>query len=308
MKKCYLYTSLITLSLLFVFLLLWGEPNTFILWEIRIPRFIMLGLVGVALSLAGFLWQIVTRNPLADPGILGINQGAGIAMAVLYLFLPLSESFQWQVPLASAVGGLVTMILLIVLSYGNSFLLNRLLLNGIGLGALCTGVVTLLISRSHDPLKIEFMSKWLSGQLWSYDIFSIMCLSCVVIITISILYWKRHALDFFVLEQSNQSLIGFPNKCYSILFLFLAVVLSTAAVAFAGSMSFIGLMAPHIATSLLKKRYSRLIGLVMLIGMILLWGADFISQQWLSQWNISLGHLLAFMGAPYFLWRTLYSK
>lgn len=307
MKKCkkWVYPVLFLLILLLISCNFIGQPTPFILWELRIPRFVMLGLVGVALALSGFLLQVITQNPLADPGILGINQGAGLAMAVLYLFVPLTQGFQWQIPVVAIAGSLLAVVVLILLSLGKTFSLKQLILNGIGLNAVGAGLITLCIARSHDPLKIEFMSKWLNGSLWSYDSAAIIFLLIVISLALMALLVFRQNLDYFILEPTTQQLIGFPQQKYQLIFLGLAVILSASAVAFAGGISFIGLIAPHVARQLLKSKYSEHLLATSLIGMVMIWSADALIQYAFPELVVPLGSLLALIGAPYFLYLLL---
>lgn len=278
-----------------------GSPTDFILTEIRLPRFIMLALVGIALALSGFLLQVITQNPLADPGILGINQGAGLAIAALYLFLPLSQGdFQWQVPLFAMIGGILAVLILIGLSSSKSLSMRKVILNGIGLNAVGAGLTTLLIARSKDALKIEFMAKWLNGSLWSYDNGSILFLGVIVIAMLLVLWAFHKQLDYFILPTSSQQIIGFPWRRYQVIFLGIAVVLATSAVAFAGGISFVGLVAPHLTRRLFKNKYSSHWFVTAIIGLLMMWLTDGVIQ-YLSL-NVPLGSLIALFGAPYFFY------
>lgn len=301
-RKKWVYPVLFLLILLLISCNFIGQPTPFILWELRIPRFVMLGLVGVALALSGFLLQVITQNPLADPGVLGINQGAGFAIAVLYLFVPLTQGFQWQIPVVAIAGSLLAVVILILLSLSKTFSLKQLILNGIGLNAVGAGLITLCIARSHDPLKIEFMSKWLNGSLWSYDGAAIIFLLIVISLALVVLLVFRQKLDYFILEPTTQQLIGFPQQKYQLIFLELAVMLSASAVAFAGGISFIGLIAPHVARQLLKSKYSEHLFATSLIGMVMIWSADALIQYAFPELVVPLGSLLALIGAPYFLY------
>lgn len=280
-----------------------GDPTSFIVMEVRLPRFVMVGLVGASLALSGFLLQILTQNVLADPGILGINQGAGVLVSVTYLFLPLSQgNFQWQIPLCSFIGGILAVSILGWLSIDRQFGMQKMVLNGIGINALGAGLTTVIIAQAHDSLKIEFMVKWMSGSLWSYDWTSIICVASVLVFVVGVLWYFKPYLDYFILLDASQQLLGFERRKYQALFLGLSVLLASIAVAFAGSIAFVGLIAPHLARQLFKNRYSQHVGSVMLLGMLLLWVADLILQYAFATFSIPLGSLVAILSAPYFIY------
>lgn len=301
---------LLLIFLVFIFIIsnfIIGDPSRFILMEIRLPRFIMLAFVGIALSLSGFLLQIITQNPLSDPGILGINQGAGLAITVLYLFFPLSQDrFQWQVPLCAILGGTLSVIILIILSSRGHLSIQKLILNGIGLNAIMSGLITLLIARSKDPIKIEFMAKWMNGSLWSYNNSSILFLSIIVISMMIFLYYLHQKIDYFILPTYSQKIIGFEYRKYQIILLIISIILATSAVAFSGGIAFIGLIVPSLTRRLFKNKYSSHWLIVAIIGMLMIWFTDSIIQNF--SLNVPLGSLIALFGAPYFLFLIVKNK
>jgi len=139
----------------------------FVLFSIRLPRMIITLLAGMALALSGAILQGVTRNDLADPGIIGINSGAGVAIAIFFLFFPIEAgTFVYMLPLVAFVGALLTSFLIYVFSYSRTEGLQpvRLVLIGIGFSFALSGVMIVLIS-SAERTKVDFIAKWLAGNI-----------------------------------------------------------------------------------------------------------------------------------------------
>ena len=284
--------------------LFYGNPIAFLIEEIRLPRLCMLLLIATMLGLSGYLLQRVTGNDLADPSILGINQGSGLAIACTLSLLSTTmlPTLKW-LPLLAIIGGGVAANLLFILSVQQRRLnVSLLVLNGIGLNALLASVMLLVINRTKDGLKIDFMMKWLMGNLWSFEWPQIYVLALVLFVSIVVILYYQRELAMFILQEEQQQLLGVPYQVMRFVFIGLAVVMTSLAVAYGGGLTFIGLLAPHMARYFVPQSERKQLIATMLFSMILIMTSDFITQQWLEEWTLPQGSLLAFIGAPYFIY------
>lgn len=282
----------------------------FVLFSIRLPRMLITLLAGMALALSGVILQGITRNELADPGIVGINAGAGVGVTVFFLFAPINvDSFIYAIPLMAFIGGLSTAILIFAFSYvrGQGIQPIRMIITGVGFSLALSGIMVVLMS-SVDRLKVDFISKWLAGNVWGTDWPFVVALLPWLIILIPYALYKSRALDLLSLNDLTAVGVGVAIRRDRILLMLTAVALAASAVSVTGGISFIGLMAPHIARALVGPRHQRLIPVSLLIGGWLLLLADTIGRNLWEPNGIAAGIVVAFIGAPYFLYLLLFKE
>ncbi|MFD4815982.1 FecCD family ABC transporter permease [Peribacillus butanolivorans] len=276
----------------------------FILFSVRLPRIIITLLAGMALALSGAILQGITRNDLADPGIIGINSGAGVAIAVFFLFFPIDTgSFVYMIPLVAFIGALLTACLIYVLSYKRRVGLEpvRLVLIGLGFSMALSGMTIVLIS-SAERSKVDFISKWLAGNIWGADWPFIWAILPWLVILIPFTLYKANRLNLLGLSEPVAIGVGVSIEKERIVLLITAVALAAAAVSVTGGIAFIGLMAPHIAKSLVGPRNQLFIPVAILIGGWLLLLADTIGRNIVEPEGIPAGIMVALIGAPYFMY------
>lgn len=279
----------------------------FVLFNIRLPRIIITLLSGVALSLSGAILQGITGNDLADPGVIGINSGAGVAITILFLFLPIDAgSFAYVLPVVAFAGALITACLIYGFSYKRSlgFQPIRLVLIGVGFSTALSGLMIVLIS-SADRVKVEFISKWLSGNIWGTDWPFILAILPWLIILIPFTLYKSNRLNLLRLSEPVAIGVGVSVEKERIQLLLTAVALAASAVSVTGGISFIGLMAPHIAKALVGPRNQMFIPIAILFGGWLLLFADTIGRNIIQASEIPAGIMVALIGAPYFIYLLL---
>lgn len=276
----------------------------FVLFSIRLPRIIITFLAGMALALSGVILQGITRNDLADPGIIGINSGAGVAIALFFLFSPIDPgSFVYMLPIVAFSGALLTAFLIYLLSYDRKVGLQpvRLVLVGIGFSMALSGLMILLIS-SAEREKVDFISKWLAGNIWGADWPFILALLPWLVILIPFTLYKANKLNLLGLSEPVAIGVGVAIEKERIILLLTAVALAASAVSVTGGIAFIGLMAPHIAKSLVGPRHQLFIPVALLIGGWLLLFADSVGQNVIEPNGIPAGVMVALIGAPYFMY------
>ncbi|MGE7904413.1 FecCD family ABC transporter permease [Peribacillus sp. NPDC094092] len=279
----------------------------FILFSVRLPRIIITILAGMALALSGAILQGITRNDLADPGIIGINSGAGVAIAAFFLFFPLDAgSFVYMVPLVGFIGALLTACLIYILSFKRRSGLEpvRLVLIGVGFSMALSGLMIVLIS-SAERAKVDFIAKWLAGNIWGTDWPFIWAVLPWLIILIPFTLYKANRLNLLGLSEPVAIGVGVSIEKERIVLLITAVALAAAAVSVTGGIAFIGLMSPHIAKSLVGPRNQLFIPVAILIGGWLLLLADTIGRNIMEPEGIPAGIMVALIGAPYFMYLLL---
>lgn len=279
----------------------------FVLFSIRLPRMIITLLAGMALALSGAILQGITRNDLADPGIIGINSGAGVAVAIFFLFFPIDAgSFVYLLPLVAFVGALLTACLLYVFSYRKNGGLQpvKLVLVGVGFSMAFSGLMIVLIS-SAERAKVDFIAKWLNGNIWGTDWPFILAILPWLVILIPFTLYKANRLNLLGVSEPVAIGVGVSVEKERIILMLTAVALAAAAVSVTGGIAFIGLMAPHIAKALVGPRNQLFIPIAILLGGWLLLLADTIGRNVAAPDGIPAGIMVALIGAPYFVYLLL---
>lgn len=279
----------------------------FVLFSVRLPRMIVTLLAGMALALSGSILQGITRNDLADPGIIGINSGAGVAIAIFFLFFPIKAgTFVYLLPLVAFIGALITACLIYLFSYNRNIGLQpvRLVLVGIGFSMALSGAMIILIS-SAERTKVDFIAKWLAGNIWGSDWPFIWAILPWLLILIPFTLYKANRLNLLGLSEPVAIGVGVSIEKERIVLLLIAVALAASAVSVTGGIAFIGLMAPHIAKALVGPRNQLFIPVAILIGGWLLLFADTIGRNLIDPDGIPAGIMVALIGAPYFMYLLL---
>lgn len=282
------------------------NKEVFILMGIRLPRILIMILAGAALAIAGALIQNLTHNPLADPGLLGINSGAGLGVAFVYLMVPVSTmAFSWAIPLAACLGGLCAALIIYLSAFKNGQSSGlKLVLTGVCLSTALSGLMILLVSAAERE-KVEFIVKWLSGNIWGseYAYAWVMFFLLTILTFLAVLQGK--ALDLFMLGEMTASNLGVQTERLRRRVLLIAALMSAMAVAFAGGVSFIGLMAPHMARRLSGPKTIPLLAISGALGALLLLVADTLGRLLAMPGGIPAGILTAVLGAPYLIYLML---
>ncbi|TDL73698.1 iron ABC transporter permease [Rhodococcus qingshengii] len=279
----------------------------FVLFSIRLPRIIITLLAGMALALSGAILQGITRNDLADPGIIGINSGAGVAVTVFFLFFPIdSGSFTYMIPVVAFIGAMLTAVLLYLFAYSKTEGLQpvRLVLIGVGFSMALSGAMIVLIS-SAERAKVDFIAKWIAGNIWGTDWPFIWALLPWLVVLLPFTLYKANRLNLLGLSEPVAIGVGVSIEKERIVLLITAVALAASAVSVTGGISFIGLMAPHMAKALVGPRNQLFIPVAILIGGWLLMFADTVGRNIMDSAGIPAGIMVALIGAPYFMYLLL---
>lgn len=271
--------------------------NDFILNEYRIPRTLLGILIGSSLAISGSVIQGVIRNPLASPDVIGITKGASLAAVIIIMIFPSAPLF--VLPLGSFIGALTISIILSVLISKFDVKGSKLALIGLAIGAICTAIVQFLLIR--NPLDANNALLWLTGSLYGHNIASFYSLLPWFIITVPIVLLLGYQLDILNLGDHVAIALGARVKILKMTLLVLAVMLAGASIAVVGGISFLGLIAPHIARQLVGHKNIHVIIMSGLIGAILLTFGDGLARGIQPPLDIPVGVVIAIVGAPYFL-------
>jgi iron complex transport system permease protein len=303
-------TGASSLSLSRVLPVLFGQgtfPESFVLFSVRLPRIAITLLAGAALAVSGVILQGLTRNDLADPGIVGINSGAGVAVAVFFLFFPVSAgSFVYALPIAAFLGALVTAGLIYFFAYEKHHGLHptRFVLVGVGFSLALSGVMVVLISGA-ERVRVEFIAKWLAGNIWGTDWPFVLALLPWLLLLLPAAFYFTRELNMLRLGEGTAVGAGVQIQKTQVLLLLTAVGLAASAVSVTGGIAFVGLMAPHIARSLTGADHRRVLPAAMLIGAWLLVTADTVGRVLIDPDGLPAGIVVSLLGAPYFIYLLL---
>ncbi|KKC45923.1 MULTISPECIES: iron ABC transporter permease [unclassified Paenibacillus] len=284
-----------------------GTVKEDLILSIRLPRIFITFLAGMGLALSGAILQRVTRNDLADPGIIGINTGAGLGVALFFLFAPIEPgSFVYLITFVSFASAMATALLIYLFSYrrGEGLQPVRLVLVGVGFSLSLSGIMVVIISSATRE-KVDFIAKWLAGSIWGTDWIFIWALLPWLVILIPFTLYKANQLNLLELSETVAVGIGLPVNRERVKLLIAAVALAASSVAVTGGISFIGLMAPHIAKTLVGPRNQLSLPIAILTGGVLLMAADMIGRNMADPAGIPAGTVAAFIGAPYFIYLLL---
>lgn len=271
--------------------------------QIRLPRIILALLCGMGLALSGCTLQAVTENPLADPGILGINAGAGfMVMLFLILFPSLHVKTMLYQPLFAMAGGLLAAFLLYRFSKRNGKIRPAyLLLGGIGVSAGFSSLM-LIMSSNMQNSSYQLVTRWLSGNIWGTSWHQVKSLIPYLLVMVPLLFSRANVLDLLFLGEDAAGALGVSIERERKLLLLSAVGLAASCVSVSGGIGFIGLVAPHIARQFAGARHRVLLLASMLTGGLLLLLADTLGRCLIPSVEIPVGIVISVLAAPYFLY------
>lgn len=272
-----------------------------VVWSIRLPRIVVAALVGAALAVVGTVMQAILRNPLAEPGITGVSAGAAVG-AVAGITLGFSGNNQWGVPLAAFAGAAtVALILLGVLRSRRDLGPGTIILVGVSISALAGALINILIANAKDDSLVRSAMFWLSGDLelrsWDHVLLSV----GPILVGIAILMTRLRALDALALGEEIASTSGVNVTRERTVLLLVAALVTGAAVAVSGIISFVGLVVPHFLRLLVGASHARLLPLAALGGALFLILADTIARTAFGSVVVQTGVVAALVGAPVFL-------
>ncbi|GAA1982404.1 iron ABC transporter permease [Isoptericola halotolerans] len=271
------------------------------LWTVRFPRVVMAVLVGAALAAAGAVMQGVFGNPLAEPGVVGVSSGAAVAAAAT-IALGLTAFGPWTTAAAAFVGGLVaTFVVYAMARAGGRTEVVTLVLTGVAVNAVC-GAGLALFTFLGDTQAREEIVFWqlgsLNGTRWVYV--AIVAPLVVLGLVGAIVLARR--LDLLALGERPARHLGVDVERLRVVAVVLVAMLTAAAVAFCGIISFVGLVVPHLVRMAVGPGHRVLVPASALGGAVLLLAADLVARTVVPYAELPIGMLTALVGGPFFLW------
>ncbi|GHC22211.1 FecCD family ABC transporter permease [Aidingimonas halophila] len=286
-----------------------GSDITFIVWELRLPRILLAVLVGSALAVAGAILQGIVRNPLASPDVIGITSGAAMAAVAFLALFGTGLSIHW-LPASALLGALLAAALVFLLAWKGGMTPSRMVLVGIGLSAAMGAVTTLLIVVSDDTAAMVAYV-WLTGSLYAAQWQDVLGMLPWLLAAVPLCLSQARHMDAMALGDQVAQGLGVNVLRSRLVLMACSVALAGAAVAFAGGLSFVGLIAPHIAARLVGRGFARLVPAAALIGALIVLYADLLGRVAFLPKDLPAGIFVSGVGAPFFVYllhRTRYQN
>lgn len=283
------------------------------LLNLRVPRLLVGISVGIALSTAGALLQTITKNELADSGIIGINAGAAVA-AVVFISLKTANYYSklgdlsiYVLPFMAIIGAGISAAVIYFLSGRNKIRPKRLLLIGLGINAGLNAFITFFTFRGgvSDYNRVLI---WISGNLWGSGWNYAKIITPIVVLMFILVLFNYKKLDVLNLSDEHATCLGLNLNKERKKFLTYAVILAGSATAFAGNVGFIGLISPHIARRLVGPYHKKFLIVSAVISAIIILVADAVSRNLFSPIEIPVGITISILGVPYFIYLMMKEK
>jgi iron complex transport system permease protein len=275
-----------------------NEDYSFIVNTLRLPRMLVAALVGLALGVSGAIMQGLTRNPLADPGILGISAGAGLVAVTLIVVV--REVPAWLIPVGAFAGAVSVASLIYLLAWRGGDSPMRLILVGIGLGAIC-GAATSLMITFGDIYDVQRALIWLTGSVYGRSWEEFWSLLPWILLFAPLALLLARDLNALNLGEEVARGLGSPVALQRGILLLTAVALAASTVAAAGTIGFVGLMAPHVARRLVGPDHVGLLPTAGVLGALIVVAADLLGRTLFAPIELPAGLVTAAVGAPFFI-------
>ena len=282
-----------------------------IILDIRLPRAVLGLMVGASLAVSGAVMQGLFRNPLADPGLVGVSSGASLGAVLLIVlgssfFGPLFAIFGfYALPVAAFVGGLITTLLLYkIATRSGQTSVATMLLAGIALGALAGAVTGVLIFMADDK-QLRDLTFWGLGSLAGANWMKILSAGPIILVSLAVVPFLARGLNALTLGEAAAFHMGIPVQRLKNIAIVSVAASTGASVAVSGGIGFVGIVVPHVLRMLIGPDHRYLLPASALLGGTLLIFADMIARTIVPPAELPIGIITAFAGAPFFLWILL---
>jgi iron complex transport system permease protein len=279
-----------------------SEQEAAILWQLRMPRVVLGGLVGAMLAISGAAYQGVFRNPLADPYLLGVAAGAGLGATLAVAYLPFGAG--WPInplPMAAFAGALIGVAATYLLgrSGGRARSTATLILAGVAVASFMTAAQTFVQQRNVETIRQVYA--WILGALGTAGWREVVLILPYVIVSGAALWLHRRLLDVMSVGDEEASSLGVRATRVRVIVVVAATLGTAAAVAVSGLIGFVGIIVPHTVRMLLGSSYRVVLPLSVVFGAAFLILTDLLARTVISPAEVPIGVITAFFGAPFFL-------
>lgn len=284
-----------------------SPTDYFVVWQLRLPRVVMAILIGGALAVSGTCLQGMFKNPLATPSLIGVTSGASLFAAITIVlgssirpYIP--EIYQYSlISIMAFAGAMLTMIFVYrISSSGGKTNIVIMLLAGVAISALAGAITGFLTYLSEDE-ELRNLTFWMLGSLAGATWLKNGIIAFVTIIACMLLITKGKDLNAMMLGEKDAAHLGIPVEKLKKRIVILTALMVGVCVAFAGAIGFVGLIVPYILRLIFHSNYRIILPLSIILGSILLLGADTLSRTVVAPTELPIGVLTAFMGAPVFI-------
>lgn len=273
------------------------DTQDMVIWNIRFPRNIVAALVGANLAVAGAILQAVMKNPLADPQIVGVSSGAGLAGVIILILFP---SWEYLVPMVAFVGALAAALMVYALAWRNGIRPTRIILAGVAVAAfLGSGISALLVFYGD---RVQGALLWMVGGLSARSWPQVYVLAPYTVVGLILAFLGSRRLTILSLGDETAKGLGLPVEQTRFMMTAVAAFLAASAVSVAGLIGFVGLVIPHIARMIIGTEYRFLLPGSACLGAAVLVVSDTLGRVLFSPVEVPVGIIMAFFGAPFFLW------
>ncbi|HEX7363978.1 MAG TPA: iron chelate uptake ABC transporter family permease subunit [Dehalococcoidia bacterium] len=277
----------------------WSINTEIIIFDIRLPRLLLAGLVGAALAVAGATYQGLFRNPLADPYLIGVAQGAALG-AVIGFMLPVS----WQlgsIPLLAFIGAVSAAVMVYSIArVGKTLPMTTLILAGVAIGAFLAAITSYLMIASGD--RLQGIISWLLGSFSLTSWWQVAIVTPYIVIGTLVIWLYARPLNVMQLDEEQAQQLGINVERVKLILLGAATLITGAAVCFCGIIGFVGIIIPHAMRLVWGPDHRLLLPLAAFAGAIFLILADTAARTILAPTEVPVGIITAFLGAPFFLY------
>lgn len=274
--------------------------DTLIIWQIRLPRAVAAFVVGAALGMSGAALQGLLRNPLAEPGVLGVSAMSAL-VATFALYYGLTGAHPWAVPVAAIIGALIATAIIAAAALRTQSVVTLILI-GVGLSSLAGAVMSLLLNLAPNPFSLSDMINWTLGSVANRSLTDIAFAAPFLLIGLSLMMRSRRGLSALTLGEEAASGIGVNLKNLRIIVVIGAGLATGAAVSIAGAIGFVGIVAPHVVRPFVGHDPARTLLPSAILGGLFLVLADITLRLIPTQNELKLGVVAALIGAPAFIW------
>jgi iron complex transport system permease protein len=283
-----------------------GNPDyNFVINTLRLPRTLTACFVGIALAISGAIMQGLTKNPLADPGIIGINAGASLAAVSVIILLPNLPT--GLLPISAFLGALIASLLIYIFAWDRGTHPVKLILIGVGISAVAGAFTSFLITFG-EIYEVNQALVWLAGSVYGRTWEQLFAFLPWLIVFVPLALIKASELNTLNLGDEIAQGLGSRIEWQRGLLLVISSALSGAAVATAGTIGFVGLIAPHIARQLVGGNHQGLIPVAGIIGAMMVAISDLLGRVIFAPIEIPCGIVTAVIGTPYFLYLLVQSR
>lgn len=285
----------------------------FTIYELRLPRVVLAVIVASALGVSGGVLQAVTRNPLSEPGMIGINAGAALFVVVWIsagtsaYYSELAASKTFFMPVLAIVGSLLTVAVIYLFSYKRGIRPVRFILTGVGVNAGITAVISfyqLNMSKGDYNQVLTWTNGSLWGSSWNYIIITLP----LILVLIFFILFRSKVLDVLALGDELAMGVGVSLQREVLFFLILSSCLAAIATSVAGNIAFLGLLGPQIAKRLAGPSHRKMLPLSAGVSAVILVAADTAARNLFSPIEIPVGIIVSIVGVPYFIYIMLKGK